>query len=110
MKSSKSRRLQKKLYLGEFAILGFELSCDFDFKSEDDFNQLVDELIEFAESRELSMSGGGDLKSLDAFLCSHQRYGSATAEDQAAVKAWLESKAGISNVEVGELEDVNYGK
>ena len=44
--STKSRRLRKKLYLDEFAILGFEFTCNLN-ATEEEFDLLLDELLDF---------------------------------------------------------------
>jgi uncharacterized protein YggL (DUF469 family) len=109
MRSIKNRRLRKKLYLDEFAVLGFELSCSLSLKTEDDFDSLMDQFVEFIETRELCMGGGGDTKSFSAFICSNHRYVSATDEDRDAIANWLETNKTTSNAVVGKLVDANYG-
>jgi len=56
--STKSRRLRKKLYLDEFAILGFEFTCNLN-ATEAEFDLLLDELLEFIDKRKLCIAGGG---------------------------------------------------
>lgn len=108
MKSNKSRRLRKKLYLDEFAIFGFEFSCKLNLKNEEDFDSFLDQFIDFIESRNLCMGGGGNTESFDAFICSDHRYGSASSEDRDAISGWLESNGSTSNIIVGQLIDANY--
>lgn len=110
MKSEKKRRLRKKLYLGEFAVLGFEFSCTLNLDTEDDYDSWLDQLIEFIERRDLCMGGGGDTKSFRAFICSAHRYKSAIDEDREAVKNWLESSGVASKVVIGGLVDAYYEK
>lgn len=109
MHSNKSRRLKKKLYLDEFAISGFEFSCTLNAKTSDDFDSLLSQLVDFVESRELSMGGGGDAKLFTAFICSEHRYASATEEDRDAITAWLDKQKAIENITVNKLVDANYG-
>ncbi|MEY8198977.1 MAG: 50S ribosome-binding protein YggL, partial [Colwellia sp.] len=59
MRSIKSRRLRKKLYLDEFAILGFEVSCSIGVETSDEFDLFLDQLVSFVEDNELIMGGGG---------------------------------------------------
>ena len=40
----RSNRLRKKLYLDEYAILGFEFSCKIDLTEEADYGQFFDNL------------------------------------------------------------------
>jgi uncharacterized protein YggL (DUF469 family) len=108
MKSNMKRRLRKKLYLGEFAVLGFEFSCTLNLDTEDAYDSWLDQLIEFIERRDLCMGGSGDTHSFSAFICSAHRYKSVIDEDREAVKNWLESSGGASNVVIGELIDSYY--
>jgi len=108
MSNIKSRRLRKKLYLDEFAVLGFEFSCTLDVKNSDEFDSLLGQLVDFIEKRELSMDGGGDTKLFTAFVCADKRYSSATDEDVASIKTWLEENEFTSNITVGKLVDANY--
>jgi len=89
MASTKNRRLRKKLCLDEFAVSGSD--------------SLLDQFIEFVEDREICVVGGGNIKSFSAFICSDQRYGSASSEDID------QTKPSISNIVVGPLVDANYG-
>ncbi len=109
MNSTKNRRLRKKLFLDEFATLGFEFSCTLNAKTSDDFDSLLMQLVDFVESRELSMAGGGDTKLFTAFICSDHRYASATEEDMNSITAWLNEHKAIENITVGKLVDANYG-
>ena len=104
---SKNRRIRKKLYLGEFAILGFEVSCTTEFKDFDQYDVFVDDFIDYINSIELCFGGGG-LELFEGFICSTERYRSATAEEQLLVANWLDSRAEVSKVEISELVDANY--
>jgi len=108
MATNKSRRLRKKLYLDEFAVSGFEFTCNLSV-TEEGFDTLLDQFLELIDERELCMGGGGGTKSFSAFICSDHRYGSATNQDRAEIELWLKSKENISNVIVGQLVDANYG-
>jgi len=109
MRNIKSRRLRKKLYLDEFAVLGFEISCSIGVKSSDEFDSFLDQLVSFVEVHELIMGGGGDVKEFSAFICSEHRYVSATNEDRDNIKAWLNNNEAANNIVIGELVDANYG-
>ncbi|MBB1315940.1 MULTISPECIES: YggL family protein [Aliivibrio] len=104
---NKNRRIRKKLYLGEFAILGFELSCKTEFKDFDQYDVFVDEFIDYINSIDLCFCGGG-LELFEGFVCSTERYDSATAEQQLLVANWLDSRPEVSKVEISELVDANY--
>lgn len=103
----KKRRIQKKLFLGEFAVLGFEIRCETNIQDFDRYDQFVDDFIDYIESLDLCFGGGG-FETFDGFLCSVARYGSATSEQQALVGAWLEKREEVTKVEIGELVDANY--
>ncbi len=108
MRSVKSRRLRKKLYLDEFAVLGFEISCSIRVKGSEEFDLFLEQLVSFVEDHGLIMGGGGDVKELSAFICSEHRYVSATNKDRDNIKAWLNNNEAAKNIVVGELVDANY--
>ncbi len=108
MKEKRNRRLRKKLYLGEFAIKGFEFSCELNISTDIEFDAFFDRFVDVLEEKKLCMGSGGDLTSLAGFICSELRYGSATDADLAAIEAWLNSESLVSNVVMGELVDANY--
>ncbi|TVP14917.1 YggL family protein [Shewanella sp. KCT] len=105
---NKSKRLRKKLYLGEFATLGFYANCQLDADLGGNFDTFLDDIIAFIESRNLIAGGGGSPEEMNLFLCSNQRYGSATQDDRAALQQWLERHEKVSAAQVGELVDANY--
>ncbi|WP_337840552.1 50S ribosome-binding protein YggL [Rheinheimera sp.] len=109
MSKVKSRRLQKKLYLGEFAEYGFMLSCKLALADEHAFSAFLENVIGQVEQRDLVMAGGGDNTQFEAFIWSAHRYGSATVEDIAAVTAWFNSQPQVSELKTSELVDANYG-
>ena len=46
---NKSRRIRKKLFLGEFAILGFEISCETDINDFDRYDVFVDDFVDYID-------------------------------------------------------------
>lgn len=102
------RRLRKKLYLDEFKIMGFSFDCDANCKGNADTDRLLDEFVDFIESRNLLAACGVDLKSLSGFVYPSTRYGAPSTDDLAAVKSFLESNELIERVNVGKLIDANY--
>jgi len=104
---NKSRRIRKKLFLGEFAILGFEISCETDIKDFDRYDAFVDDFIDYIDGLGLCFGGGG-LELFEGFLCSIDRYGSTTEEQKAQVIAWLEARPEVKNAKAGNLVDANY--
>lgn len=108
--SKRNRRLRKKLYLDEFAIQGFEFACDIKEASQEEYDQFFDALVEVVGSRDLYVNLGDCEGRFYGIVTSGERYGSATEEDIAAVKAVLDGQAIAENVEVGGLIDAFYGK
>ena len=106
---NKSKRVQKKLYIGDFAILGFEISGQFTQKEESQLDSSFDDLMEFIESKNLCFGGGYSKKGFDGFITSIERYSSNTEADRQALDAWLSNQDTVSNIEVGNLVDANYG-
>ena len=104
-----NRRLRKKLYLGEFAIIGFEFSCSIDEMDESKVNDFFSELLSFLESNNMLFSGGGTKDNFGGYITSQQRYGSLTDADSEALKTWLSSNAGVTDVQLEDLSDAIYG-
>ncbi|EIV8493709.1 YggL 50S ribosome-binding family protein [Vibrio vulnificus] len=104
---NKNRRLRKKLFLGEFAILGFEISCETDIHDFDRYDVFVDDFIDFIDAKGLCFGGGG-LEHFEGFICAKERYESATEEQRAAVVEWLNTRAEVKSVLVSDLADANY--
>ncbi len=104
---NKNRRLRKKLFLGEFAILGFEISCETDINDLERYDLFVDQFIDYIDSLGLCFGGGG-LSHFEGFLCAKERYESATEEQRLQVVNWLEARAEVQKVLASELGDANY--
>ena len=104
-----NRRLRKKLYLGEFAIIGFEFSCSIAEMDETKVNDFFSELLAFLESNNMLFSGGGTKDNFGGYITSQQRYGSLTDADSEALKTWLSSNSGVTDVQLEDLSDAIYG-
>ena len=102
----RSRRLRKKLYVGEFAIMGFEFTCKVDIDSDTQFEEFLEAFADVAEDKNLLISLDNDDEQFEGFVPSHDRYGSATEEDKAAIEAVLLAHSIVSDVEVSKLVDV----
>ncbi len=103
---NKSRRIRKKLYLGEFTVLGFEISCETDIHDFDRYDAFVDDFIDYIESVGLCFGGGG-LELFEGFLCSTERYGNATETQKEQVLSWLKARPEVKSAQAGELVDAN---
>ncbi|MFY2508904.1 50S ribosome-binding protein YggL [Vibrio pectenicida] len=104
---NKKRRIQKKLFLGEFAMLGFEVSCDTKIQDFENYDTFVYEFIDYIDALDLSFGGGG-LELFEGFICHARRYESVTEQQQAEIVTWLEKRNDVKAVRVGELVDANY--
>jgi uncharacterized protein len=103
-KRTRSRRLRKKLRIGEFQTLGFEYDLIwFEAPSADVQERFIDQLLdEVIEPRSLLLGGGITCGFISA------RRGSATDEDRAVFEAWLRQWTDICNAQVGALQDAWY--
>ena len=104
---NKSKRVQKKLFLGDFVIYGFEVSGN--IAQEAEFDNFFDDFIEFIESSNLCFGGGYTKNFFDGFITSIERYGSASEEDRQEIEKWLSSQGNLTDMVVGSLIDANYG-
>jgi len=109
MHSRKSRRLRKKLYLDEFAVMGAELRCNLTCKDESELTIIMDDFFVYVNSLNLCIGGGGDLTCFEGFISSHERYGSVTESDISNISNWLKDQKIVSELTMGELVDINSG-
>jgi len=108
---SRTKRLQKKMYLGEWAILGFEFSFVLTEASEEQYEQyeqFFNSLEALVNTEELYISLENDNESFQGSVTSAERYGNTTEENRAAVEALLNNNAIVSEVNVGVLVDAFY--
>jgi len=103
------KRLKKKLYLDEFAVMGFEFSCKIKPGASLTTDEFFDALIELIATRNLMINGSGREFEFSCYVTSNKRYESATEDDIATLKTWLESKDGVEDVKVSGLSDAYYG-
>ena len=108
-----NRRQRKKLLVGEFQELVFDAQIRFAKPlDEPAYDAFIDAFIDFVESRYLVIGGFGGslpLAEMDG-LVSKAGPGSATEADRQAVQAWLDERAEVSQVQLGELVDGWYGQ
>ena len=105
----RSNRLNKKLYVGDYAVLGFEVSFKFAEIEEQTFDTFFTDIVEFVESRDLIMGGAGGSESFVIYVSSYGRYKSATEEDRIAFEQWLAERKFIVDDKVAPLSDAYYG-
>jgi len=103
-KRTRSRRLRKKLHIGEFQTLGFDYELTWQAPPLIELqDQFIDRLIEdVVEARVLCLGGGVTCGFVAA------RRGNVTAADRAAFESWIRRWPGLDRVQVGPLRDAWY--
>lgn len=101
----RNRRLRKKLHLGEFQQLGFEVSIT--LKPDlgiDALDRLLDDFIlDAIERNDLAYGGGTD----GGFISTWNR-GSASETHRTMVENWLSRRPEVVSVRLGTLVDAWY--
>jgi uncharacterized protein YggL (DUF469 family) len=107
-----NRRQRKKLHVGEFQELVFEVRVQFRQLLDDAaLDTFLDEFIEYIESRQLVVGGMGGqlpLTTTDGVVSTWGR-GSPTEEDRSAVVNWLLQRPEVASAAAGDLVDGWYG-
>ncbi len=109
-RSNRSRRLRKKLFLDEFATLGFTLDFEFtDIKeSGEELDTFIAEFMEAAITpNDLVFIGSACAETFAGVVICRERYSSVTAEQRQLVSDWLTNNSTVKNIEAGELTDAN---
>ena len=104
----RSKRLRKKMHLGEFAILGFEFSYTINVDSVEEYQAFFDSFVNVVGERNLFISLNTCSGKFAGIVSSGDRYGNASEEDRSAIAAALESSKIVSDITVGELVDAAY--
>lgn len=105
MATNRSRRLRKKLCVDEFQELGFELILNY----REDLDELAADAFLQQFLKEAIEANGLIFIGCDEFgmVCLGKR-GSVTAEQRAAVDAWLKGRSELDGYRIGELADAWY--
>ena len=109
-RSSRSRRLRKKLFLDEFATQGFTLDFEFTNAKEngEQLDDFIDEMMEGAiKPNGLIFIGSACSDTFAGVVICEERYAAVTAEQRQLVIDWLAKNSAVKNVEAGELTDAN---
>jgi len=103
------KRLRKKLHVGEFQELGFEVRFQVvDSLSGDAFDAVMDAFISQAiEAHGLLCGGGGRNPEWNVFVTREGR-GSVTEEHRQAIETWLAARLEINAMQIGPLVDAWY--
>lgn len=103
--ATRSKRLRKKLRLGEFQELGFQLHAK--IKVGVDEEKLWDLFIGEAIEANGLLFGGGFGREINGFVTASGR-GSASEEHREALVSWMEVRPEITEYKVGGLVDAWY--
>ncbi len=102
------KRLRKKLRLGEFQELGFEVRFRLpDDCTEADLDAFFDSFIAEAIEGNGLICGGRGGREWNIFVSRHHRQ-SATENDRSAIAAWLEGHGHVAEIRIGPLADAWY--
>lgn len=106
-----NRRQRKKLRVGEFQELAFELELVFKTPLDDAaYESFIYAFIDEAEARGLLLGAfGGKLPIARTDGLVSAQHGSVGAEDRTALVAWLEARPEVAQATAGELRDGWYG-
>lgn len=105
MKKYRSRRLRKKLRVGEFQEFGVTIELTFN-QTVLEFEQALDELLAYVEAQRCVFGGGGSMtgNQISGFLCKSER-GSLTETQVIELKSWLQQMPWITEFSVSGFID-----
>lgn len=106
---TRSRRLRKKLHVGEFQEFGFTLSFTIDLQQKS-FDDALDDWIDYVESQGWCFGGGGSVldKEIEGYLCQYSG-GTLTDADREQAAKWLTSEPWVVSHQIDPLSDAWYG-
>jgi len=105
----RSRRLRKKLHIGEFQEFGFNVEVRLAPGTDPTFDQALNAWIAFVESHAWAFGGGGsvDGRTISGFVARFHR-GTLTGDDRLIVGAWIRETSWVEGGEIGLLRDAWY--
>lgn len=110
MAGRRNHRQRKKLRIGEYQELGFEVSAQFKHPLESDRRDaLLDVFLAECIEANGMLFGGGMNDSLGGFIVDNSARGSATDDQREQVCQWLKGREEFAGVEVAPLTDAWYG-
>ena len=104
---NRSRRLRKKLHVGEFQEFGFNFSFTADLQQKG-FDDALDDWIDFIESQGWCFGGGGSDHQIKGYLTQVDS-GTLTESDRELVAQWLTSQSWVTTHQLDPLSDAWYG-
>ncbi|WP_426416463.1 50S ribosome-binding protein YggL [Aestuariirhabdus sp. LZHN29] len=106
----RSRRLRKKLFTGEYRVLGAECRVRFSRALlEAEIENFWDQLVALLGTMELQFGGGGAARVFSGFITAKGRYGGVTQEQLEKLDEWLKAQLLVASVEISEPMDAYYG-
>jgi uncharacterized protein len=105
MQKPRSRRLRKKLRIGEFKEYCFNLDITFD-RTKIAFDIALNSLVGFVEINDWAIAGGGDSNSntISGIVCKWNA-GSLTEADLLTIKSWIVEQSWITEYKLHDLRD-----
>ena len=105
MNKHRSRRLRKKLRVGEFQEFGVTIDLTFN-QTILEFEQALDELLAYVEAQGYVFGGGGSMtgNEISGFLCKSER-GTLTETQVTKLKSWLQQMPWVTEFSVSGLID-----
>ncbi len=101
-----NRRQRKKLHVGEFQDLLFEIRGSL-VSDIDDGDALLDAFIAWIESCDLYFAGNIGRGKIDGMVLTNA--GSPTEEQRQSVVRWFKERPEVAEVEAGDFQDSFYG-
>ncbi|GAB3549707.1 50S ribosome-binding protein YggL [Noviherbaspirillum agri] len=107
-KGKHNLRQRKKLRLGEFQELGFEVTAKTTKElTQEDRSAFIDALITAVDEMDL-LFGGGFNGGFEGFVVVNAARGSVTEAQRESFRKWLETRQELKDVVVGPLKDAWY--
>lgn len=105
MNKHRSRRLRKKLRVGEFQEFGVTIDLTFN-QTILEFEQALDELLAYVEAQGYVFGGGGSMtgNEISGFLCKSER-GTLTETQVTGLNGWLQQMPWITEYSVSGFID-----
>ncbi|MEB8285618.1 YggL family protein [Aeromonas veronii] len=105
----RTRRLRKKLRVGEFQEFGFSLTFTID-PQQTGCEEALDRWIDYIESQGWCFGGGGSLlgHEIEGYLCQYDG-GTLTESDREQVTHWLAGQPWVTGHQLAPLNDVWHG-
>ena len=96
------------MYLGEWAILGFEFNFKLTEASDEQYKLFFNSLEALVNTEELYIDLDNNSETFEGSVTSAERYTSISEKNRAAIEALLNSHDMVSDVKLGDLVDAVY--